>query len=73
MCTALNKEMEDRHEAELTPYFVNYHDNKHRAEQLSSKTQLISTATNPWPKMKECSWDAFQSANTLVKINRATA
>lgn len=32
MCNPLNKELEKRHEAKLTPHFVNYHDNKHRAE-----------------------------------------
>lgn len=31
LCTAL-KELEERHEARLTPHLVNYHDNKHRAE-----------------------------------------
>lgn len=31
LCNRLNSELEERHEARLTPHFVNYHNNKHKS------------------------------------------
>lgn len=73
MSNPLNKELQERQEESLAPHFVNYHDNKHRAESQSSKTQLISTAIKPLAKDEGMFMGCIPVHKHTGKINTACA